>query len=331
MSKALSNPVILLEKNLSEISCNHPLIANPPVDAGHLALNDPRFFCTDYSDYRQLQQQQKSVTFGHSYQAKTPHDGLILFWPKSKERAAWMLSTLLPQLTDTAEIWLIGDNRGGIKSGINQQADFFSETTKWASGKHCQLFKASAASILPATPASRQWNIPQTELTIQSLPGVFSHGRLDEGTQLLLEHLPNSKPGKLLDFGCGAGVLGAIMASKGWQSDMVDVDALAIESSKQTLASNGLFGNVFASDVYSDVQDKYDLLLSNPPFHKGVDTHYLSSERFIQHAKTFLKPGGEIRIVANRFLKYQPLLEKLGTTELIAQNNQFRIWSCRLR
>ena len=76
-----------------------------------------------------------------------------------------------------------------------------------------------------------------------ALPGVFSADGLDLGSQMLLASLPPMQ-GKLLDFGCGAGVIGSILAKRNpaLTVNMVDINALALESSRRTLAVNGLQG-----------------------------------------------------------------------------------------
>ncbi|MCV5887417.1 class I SAM-dependent methyltransferase, partial [Escherichia coli] len=92
------------------------------------------------------------------------------------------------------------------------------------------------------------------------------------GSRLLLETLPNLS-GKVLDFGCGAGVLGAFMAKANQEIaiEMCDINAYAITSSQATLEANGLSGRVFASDIYSDTAEDYQFIISNPPFHSGLD------------------------------------------------------------
>jgi 16S rRNA (guanine1207-N2)-methyltransferase len=55
--------------------------------------------------------------------------------------------------------------------------------------------------------------IPLDNLTIKTLPGVFSRDGLDVGSQLLLSTLTPHTKGKVLDVGCGAGVLATVLAS----------------------------------------------------------------------------------------------------------------------
>jgi len=142
------------------------------------------------------------------------------------------------------------------------------------------------------------------------LPGVFSANELDSGTSLLLSTLTSPIQGKVLDVGCGVGVIGSMIKKHHPKADvtMTDIHAMAIQSARQTLVENQLEGNVIASDVFSHIEGKFDLIISNPPFHDGIDTAYRAVKELIQQAKWHLTAGGELRIVANAFLPYPDLL-----------------------
>lgn len=107
-----------------------------------------------------------------------------------------------------------------------------------------------------------QYNIDG--LTIKTLPGVFSRDGLDVGSQLLLSTLTPHTKGKVLDVGCGAGVLSAALASHSpkVRLTLCDVSAPAVEASRATLAANGLEGEVFASNVFSEVKGRFDAIIS---------------------------------------------------------------------
>jgi 16S rRNA (guanine1207-N2)-methyltransferase len=169
-------------------------------------------------------------------------------------------------------------------------------------------------------------------LQVLSLPGVFSHGRLDRGSALLLEQLDGLPQGHLLDFGCGAGVLGATLKRRypHSQVSMLDVDAFAIESSRLTLAANGLDAEVIAGDGIDAAPQGLAAIISNPPFHTGVHTDYQASEHLLRQAARHLDKGGELRLVANSFLKYPPLIEQhLGPCKTLSEADGFRIYSAR--
>ncbi|MDQ6579123.1 MAG: 16S rRNA (guanine(1207)-N(2))-methyltransferase RsmC, partial [Haemophilus parainfluenzae] len=170
------------------------------------------------------------------------------------------------------------------------------------------------------------------DLRIYSLPGVFSANELDSGTSLLLSTLTSPIQGKVLDIGCGAGVIGSMIKKYHPKADvtMTDIHAMAIQSARQTLAENQLEGNVIASDVFSHIEGKFDLIISNPPFHDGIDTAYRAVKELIQQAKWHLTAGGELRIVANAFLPYPDLLaQHFGKFDVLAQTTKFKVYSVR--
>ncbi|STD25758.1 ribosomal RNA small subunit methyltransferase C [Enterobacter asburiae] len=102
-------------------------------------------------------------------------------------------------------------------------------------------------------------------LTIKTLPGVFSRDALDTGSKLLLSTLTPHTKGKVLDVGCGAGVLSTVLASHSpkVRLTLCDVSAPAVEASRATLAANGIEGEVIASNVFSDVTGRFDMIISN--------------------------------------------------------------------
>ena len=136
-------------------------------------------------------------------------------------------------------------------------------------------------------------------------------------------------PRNVLDVGCGAGVLAAALASHSpkVRLTLCDVSAPAVEASRATLAANGLAGDVFASNVFSEVNGRFDMIISNPPFHDGLQTSLEAAQALIRGAVRHLNSGGELRIVANAFLPYPQVLdETFGFHEVIAQTGRFKVY-----
>ncbi len=176
-----------------------------------------------------------------------------------------------------------------------------------------------------------QLSIDNIELTIASLPGVFSQKQLDVGTALLLKNLPETMQDKVLDFGCGAGVISCFVGKKfpSTQLSLLDVSALAITSAQKTLELNQLTGNVFASNSLSKVTEKYQHIVSNPPFHQGTKTSYQATEDFLKGIKPHINRNGNITIVANSFLQYLPIMQQyIGSTQSLINKKGFSIYYC---
>lgn len=264
-----------------------------------------------------------------------PFAAAVLFLPKSRELTDYLLAALAARLPG-APLYLVGEKRGGIERAAKQLAAF-GRPRKLDSARHCQLWQVTVEQA-PAAPdldaLARRYPVAGAdgELQIVSLPGVFSHGRLDAGTRLLLEHLDGLPQGTLLDFGCGAGVIGAALQRRypHSQVQLLDVDAFAVASSRLTLAANGLAGQVMAGRGIQDAPHDLAAIVSNPPFHQGVHTSYQATEQLLRDAARHLRPGGELRLVANSFLRYPPLIEQhLGPCTVLAERDGFRIYSAR--
>jgi 16S rRNA (guanine1207-N2)-methyltransferase len=170
------------------------------------------------------------------------------------------------------------------------------------------------------------------DLVVETLPGVFSADRLDEGTRLLLAHLDVPAGGTVLDVGCGAGVIGVVAGRRGAASvTMTDVNLLAVAAARRNATLAGVPVEVVAGDVYGGVgQRRFDLIVSNPPFHQGKVVDYDVPHRLIAEAVDHLAPGGRLVIVANAFLPYDRLMrERFRAVETLTATRQYRVLAAR--
>lgn len=104
--------------------------------------------------------------------------------------------------------------------------------------------------------------------------GVFSKDKLDYGTRILLENIDiNNLKGRVLDLGCGIGVVGIILGTlnKNISIDMVDINERAISLTKDNVKFNNINNNVFVSNVYSNINGKYNFIITNPPIRAGKE------------------------------------------------------------
>lgn len=338
----LANTTELLLRNPALLEASNVLLINAPADSfihqykalySNIELSS---FNVHYGEYCALKKsfgESLDCQFSHVYQSEKQHDLVIIHFPKSKQELPYYLAMLEGKLTKEARILIVGDNKGGVKSVKKLLGDSVVYCTKHDAARHCSLFqtrlKPQATFNLSDWYREFSFSIASTEVTVTALPGVFSQDRLDKGTELLLNNLPDSIKGKALDFGCGAGVIGTFIAKHfGLEEiEMYDVNALAIASSKQTLAINGVSAAVNATDSLSDISGHYDCIFSNPPFHQGIKTHYQATETFLAGIANLLKPKGTMTIVANSFLKYPPIIEQaLGKCDTIAKGSGFSIY-----
>lgn len=137
-------------------------------------------------------------------------------------------------------------------------------------------------------------------LTLRTAPGLFSPGHVDRGTLAMLG-VAAFEPGlRVLDLGCGCGVVGIVAARKCgaenvWLSD-IDPEAVAI--ARENAGANGVPGvHCVVSDGLAGVDASgFDLILSNPPY----QSDFAVAKAFIEKGFNRLKIGGRLLMVVKR-------------------------------
>jgi 16S rRNA (guanine1207-N2)-methyltransferase len=314
------------------------LLLNPPRDALFRQLqSDERpvgVSTQDYGDYSWLSTSGACVSFDALAEPDKSCRTVILILPREKERLAMMLHALSAWMSDDARLWLVGENKAGIKSAPRYLEQNFRNVTRLDSARHCGLFEVSAPLNerpfdLDAYATAWSVDFAAQRIEVVSLPGTFAHGRLDKGSRLLLDSLEKLRPeGKILDFACGSGVIGCALLAGGSRAELtlLDVSALALEASGRTLSLNGMKAALLPSDGLSELEGRYDWIISNPPFHRGVSNDLEIAKKFFAEAGTFLTENGRIVIVCNRHLPYASWLQNhFDRVERLDENSEFII------
>jgi len=141
--------------------------------------------------------------------------------------------------------------------------------------------------------------IKDTSFIFYTDNGVFNKKGLDYGTKLLLENIDLSNKTTFLDVGCGCGPIGIYIAlqNNNYTVDMIDVNERAIHLCNMSKKENNLDNiNIFKSDVYENINNKYDCIITNPPIHAGKQKVY----EIIINAKDYLNNNGELWVVIRK-------------------------------
>ena len=168
------------------------------------------------------------------------------------------------------------------------------------------------------------------EFNLISDNGVFSKDRFDYGTRVLLESIDiDNLSGSVLDLGCGIGVVGIILGTinNNLNIDMVDVNERAISLTKDNLVLNKLDHNVFISDVYSDVDNKYDFIITNPPIRAGKDV----IRKFLLGSYDYLKDNGNLYFVMRKDHGVKSMIKELESifdVEVMNKDKGFYVVKC---
>ncbi|MFG2564062.1 methyltransferase [Streptomyces sp. NPDC048567] len=167
--------------------------------------------------------------------------------------------------------------------------------------------------------------------TVTNHAGIFCADRLDIGTRFFLKHLPDrSGPDRVVDLGCGNGVLGlaAALANPDATLTFVDESYQAVASAEATFRDNAGpddRARFVVGDGLADAEPgSADLVLNNPPFHSHQATTDATARTMFHGARRALRPGGELWVVANRHLGHHTTLRRVfGNCATVAGDPKF--------
>ncbi len=242
--------------------------------------------------------------------------------------AAWVLRP-------GGRLYLVAHTRAGVKGAIAYACRVFGQcaVVRQKKGYHVALATRPARLHLPPPVDSyitRTVTLDGVETILVSKPGVFAWDRLDEGTAALVGAMEIGAGDRVLDLGCGTGLAGLAAARRAVEGRvvLVDADVRAIGSARRTLAANGVANaEVLLSDCASAVLDRrFDVVVTNPPFHQGVGVDYEVAHQFVRDAARVLRRGGRFFLVANRFLRYADLIrETFGEVDIAYADSRYHV------
>ena len=163
--------------------------------------------------------------------------------------------------------------------------------------------------------------------------GVFSKDRVDYASKLLVENYfkVGRKNVNVLDVGCGYGCIG-ITISKIMDSrvDMIDVNKRAVHLSNLNIKNMNVDAVSFISDIYSNIDKKYDVIISNPPIRAGKKVYM----NIINNAANHLNDDGEFYFVMNKDHGAKNVIEKIKNVydiNVLDKNKGFFVILCKKR
>lgn len=170
-----------------------------------------------------------------------------------------------------------------------------------------------------------------------SKPGIFGWDRVDEGSTLLISELERfllqqeQQPQSMLDLGCGYGYL-TVMTRNLPLVRRVATDncAAALLVMRANAVHYTIAVDVVASDAGSTLQEAFDLVLCNPPFHRGFTVAGDLTEHFLRQTARLLNTHGVAVFVVNAFI---PLEQKasgiFSSVELLVNNRSYKVVALR--
>jgi len=170
-------------------------------------------------------------------------------------------------------------------------------------------------------------------------PGVFSANKVDTGTSVLLKKVSIPEQGKILDLGCGIGVVGIVISNEqhNLKTHFIDINSRATELTLKNIKKYKLRNtSVFTGDYMKVLEENkflYDAIYFNPPIRLGKKT-YLPH---IRKAAEFLTTGGVMQIVIKKKLGaesaynslYADLDEEKYTMKILGKNSGYWVFEIR--
>lgn len=169
------------------------------------------------------------------------------------------------------------------------------------------------------------------EFLFHSSSGVFSKKSVDAGTSFLARNMSIRKGEKVLDIGCGIGILGIVAATLGASVILSDVNERAVALTRKNIKENKI-ASAFAvqGNLYESITDSdFDAILLNPPQSAGKAICFSLIEGALSH----LKGGGTLQLVARPNKGGKTLAAKMeevfGNVSILAKKSGYAVYASR--
>ncbi|MDN5568194.1 MAG: class I SAM-dependent methyltransferase [Paracoccus sp. (in: a-proteobacteria)] len=252
-------------------------------------------------------------------------DLAVVRLPRAKAAARARIADVAGRLAPGSAMWIDGQKTDGVDALLKELRKI-APVSDVHSKAHGKIFRVTIPETdwMPA-----DWPSRATEVApgFTTLPGVFSADGIDPGSQMLVDHLPEKLPTRMVDLGAGWGWLSAqVLTRPGIEVlHLVEADHAAIESARQNVTDpRAKFHWADARDFR--LPDPVNGIVMNPPFHEGRQADPKLGAAFIATAARMLTGAGKLWMVANRHLPYESVLtQHFGQVHEIGGDTRFKI------
>lgn len=257
---------------------------------------------------------------------------LLVRATRQKEETLGLIALAAAHADPSAKIYVAQENvhgAGSLEKTVSRAFPGLQAVIKFK----CRVLvldaaNGDAATLLKWTENAAIRKVKHNRGEFWSAPGVFSWDRPDTGSRMLLEHLPKTMNGKVIDLGCGNGLLAGFIVKKEGLTDLyaIDADDRAVECCRLNLEERGysVGENVMWRDATGDLSDlpSMDYVVMNPPFHDQQKEDRELGQKFVQSAMKLLRLGGELYLVANRHMPYEDILAREASKVTLLEDRQ---------
>jgi 16S rRNA (guanine1207-N2)-methyltransferase len=261
---------------------------------------------------------------------------ILILPPRQRDEARVLFARAMHLCGDGGVVIAAAGNNEGARS-LEADLEKLSGNIQTLSKNKCRVFWSASHEDAINRQLLTDWmQLDQSRPILNgrfiSRPGVFAWDHIDTASALLAQHLPSDLTGKAADLGAGFGYLSDELLRKCTSITSLDVyeaEYRALQLSKLNLEQHQsrLSIQYCWHDVTGGLPHKYDVIITNPPFHaQGSMDRPDIGRRFISVAAQSLHPGGQLWLVANRHLPYEEVLaEGFDGVRMIAQQQGYKI------
>ena len=274
------------------------------------------------------------MCYGTVEEVQGEFDSAFLLFPKNIIEGQYLIAKAFSFLKEGGQLFVVAENKAGGSRLPKILQQFGGELTQSLSKHKCRFVQVTKHTIHQGfvETAFAQGNIQTIEKTgFLSQAGVYGWDKIDQGSKILLEHIPQDLKGSIADFGCGYGYLlqHVLAHNQGIKKAFaIDADARALRCARQNLKDFDDVEYLWSDLTKNDgIPTKLDTIIMNPPFHDGKIANSDIGVSFIRKAAAALQKGGALFMVANTHLPYESVLEEVFSSyEKLAQDNGFKVF-----
>ena len=262
-----------------------------------------------------------------------PFDVVLFRLCKSKDELEMRAHQAFDTLAKGGRLIVYGGNDEGIKTAGKRIEALGTVSTLVARGhgRMISITRAAIGDTLKPDPAAWQRSVPlalagKPARPWVTYPGLFADGRLDPASEFLLEHvseIPNAA--RILDYGCGTGVIARALLDRNptIQVTATDSDAIALLATSENVPE----ARTELSDRLKG-SGRFEMIVSNPPIHAGFREDYTALYQLVEDAPLHILPKGRLVIVVQKRIPLEERLKaKFADVTISADDGPFRVWS----
>ena len=269
-----------------------------------------------------------------------PEQGLdAVFLRLAKERPVvpHVVNAAAERLAPGGRLLLSGGKQQGIKSYAQHAARCLGGELHYKKTGAAYLAVITRGSATAAPLDDKRYPllrpvVREDDLVFFSKPGLYGWDKVDEGSALLVRHLAaltgTRTPRSVCDLGCGYGYL-AVHAQRLFAPRRIvasDNNAAAVAACARNMVAQGAVAEVRAADCGGGIDERFDLVLCNPPFHQGFGVERDLSERFVAAARRLTANDGMALFVTNAFIPIERIARAhFRDVTSVVENGRFKL------